>query len=68
MSAQARTAGQLALGAELGAPEHGPGCLKTIGRSRRFPGEPRYMCVPGCPRQKYLADTTWRRVTAGDGR
>lgn len=59
-----RPPGQLALGADLGAPDHGPGCLKTTGRSHRFPGEPRYICVPGCPRQKYLADSTWRRVAA----
>lgn len=41
--------------ADLSLPPHGPGCLPTIGRSTRFPGEPRYICTATCPRASALA-------------
>jgi hypothetical protein len=37
-------------------PDHGPGCKPLIAHNHREPGEPRYVCVPGCPRQRALAE------------
>lgn len=46
---------QMELTADLGVPDHGPGCQPIEGtHSRRFPGEPQYVCVTGCPRRRYL--------------
>ena len=36
-------------------PAHGPGCKPLALPSRRFPGEPRYVCAANCPRRKALA-------------
>lgn len=36
-------------------PEHSPGCKPTGMASRRFPGEPRYVCAANCPRRVFLA-------------
>jgi hypothetical protein len=36
-------------------PDHGPGCKPIAGsHSRRFPGEPRYICTARCPRQRAM--------------
>jgi hypothetical protein len=37
-------------------PDHGPGCAPLIAHNFRDPGKPRYVCVPGCPRQRALAE------------
>ena len=39
-----------------GLPDHGPGCKPLIAHNHREPGKPRYVCVPGCPRQRALAE------------
>lgn len=45
-------------------PAHGPGCQPTIQASRRFPGEPRYICVASCPRRKALDAIDQRQLRA----
>ena len=37
-------------------PDHGPGGKPLIAHNHRESGKPRYVCVPGCPRQRALAE------------
>jgi hypothetical protein len=37
-------------------PAHGPGCKPLIAHNFKHPGQSRYVCVPGCPRQRALAE------------
>jgi hypothetical protein len=37
-------------------PAHGPGCKPLAAHNFKNPGQPRYVCVSGCPRQRALAE------------
>jgi hypothetical protein len=37
-------------------PGHGPGCKPIAAHNFKNPGQPRYVCVPGCPRQRAQAE------------
>jgi hypothetical protein len=37
-------------------PTHGPGCKPITAHNFKDPGQPRYVCVPGCPRERALAE------------
>jgi hypothetical protein len=37
-------------------PDHGPGCKPVQAHNFRDPGKPRYVCVPGCPRERALVE------------
>ncbi len=38
-------------------PPHGPGCKPLAGAHNfRDPGQPRYVCAPGCPHRRTLAE------------
>lgn len=44
-------------------PAHGPGCKVMIGTSHRDPSQPRYLCTPSCPRQRWEQAQTATRAT-----
>jgi hypothetical protein len=37
-------------------PPHGPSCKPITAHNFNHPGQPRYICMPGCPRQRALAE------------
>jgi hypothetical protein len=53
-----------ALSEEAEAPAHGPGCKVMSGTNHRDPSQPRYLCTPNCPRQKWEREQEARLATA----
>lgn len=45
-------------------PAHGPGCKVMAGTSHRDPSQPRYLCTPNCPRQKWEREQEARKLQA----